>query len=286
MNFLGLTDKEADYKRSGYVVLPVPYEQTTSFGKGTAFGPTAILKASQEVELYDEELGFEPYRCGIATSGTLEPTSAGPERMAAIVDEAVGQILADNKMPITLGGEHSISVGPIRACAKMFDNISVLQIDAHADLRDSYQGDRFSHACAMARIREITDRTAGVGVRNYCAEEAKYIADNNVPILLAQDIHSGSRKIEDALEYLTENVYVTIDLDGFDPSIVPGVGTPEPGGLGWYETLGLFRNLCAARRIVGFDVVELMPLPPSLVSDFTAARLIYKLIGYIEASKQ
>lgn len=286
MNFLGLTNKESDYRRSGYVVLPVPYEQTTTFGKGTAFGPTAILTASQEVELYDEELGFEPYRCGIATSGALEPTSAGPERMAAIVDEAVRQILADKKLPITLGGEHSIAVGPVRACARVFDDLSVLQIDAHADLRDSYQGDRFSHACAMRRIRDITDRTVGVGIRNYSAEEAKYIQESDVPVLLAQDIHSEKRKLEDALEYLTENVYVTIDLDGFDPSVIPGVGTPEPGGLGWYETLGLLKRLCDAKRVIGFDVVELMPLPPGLVSDFTAAKLIYKLIGYIEASKQ
>jgi len=285
MNFLGLTEQEADYKRSGYVVLPVPYEQTTTFGKGTALGPAAILAASQEVELYDEELGFEPYRCGIATSGPLEPTTDGPERMIAIINETVQQILSHNKIPITLGGEHTVSVGPVSACVRTLDNLSVLQIDAHADLRESYQGSRFSHACAMARIRDITEKTVGVGIRNLSIEEAETVKKRDIPLIFAQDIHSGKRKIEDAIEYLTDNVYITIDLDGFDPSVIPGVGTPEPGGLGWYEVLAFLRRVCHEKRIVGFDVVELMPIPPSLVSDFTAAKLIYKIIGYMEAAK-
>jgi len=285
MNFLGLTEREADYKRSRYVILPVPYEQTTTFGKGTALGPSAILAASQEVELYDEELGFEPCRCGIATSSPLEPTTDGPERMAAIIEETVQQVLIHNKIPVMIGGEHSISVGPVAACVSEFANLSVLQIDAHADLRESYQNYRYSHACAMARIRDITKATVGVGIRNLSAEEAETVGRDNIPLIFAHSIHSGEQKLEDAIEHLTDEVYITIDLDGFDPSVIPGVGTPEPGGLGWYEVLALLRRVCREKRVVGFDVVELMPIPPSLVSDFAAAKLIYKIIGYMEAVK-
>lgn len=280
--FLGLTGDECSYDRSRYVILPVGYEKTTTFGRGTAAGPRAIISASQEVELYDEELRIEPYRSGIITLKEIEITEMEPEDAVGRIATVAKNLLDDKKFIITLGGEHTVSVGLVRAYAKAYPDLSVLQIDAHADLRETYQGWHYSHACTMRRIRDIVNITVGVGIRSMSAEESRVVEREAVPTFFASDVVGNDTWHESVIECLSDHVYLTIDLDGFDPSIMPGVGTPEPGGLGWYESLKFLRKLCMRKELVGFDVVELMPIKGSLVSEFTAAKLIYKLVGYIE----
>jgi agmatinase len=280
-NYFGLTDEFASLERAKYVILPVPYEQTTSFGKGTALGPEAILTASREVELYDGETDSEPYMAGIHTLPALDLNSLSQDRAISSIGNAASAVVEKRKFLVTVGGEHSISAAPVRALAEKYPDLSVLQIDAHADLREEYQGSRFSHACAMRRIRDVVSTTVGVGIRSLTADEAGLIRRERIPTFFAQDIVGRNDWQSKSIEKLGENVYITIDLDGLDPSVIPGVGTPEPGGLGWYETLAYLRQVCRSRNVVGFDVVELMPIAGSLVSEFAAAKLIYKLIAYL-----
>jgi agmatinase len=280
-NYFGLTDEFASLERAKYVILPVPYEQTTSFGKGTALGPEAILTASREVELYDRETDSEPYMAGIHTLPALDLNSPSQDRAISSIGNAASAVVEKRKFLVTVGGEHSISAAPVRALAEKYPDLSVLQIDAHADLREEYQGSRFSHACAMRRIRDVVSTTVGIGIRSLTADEAGLIRRERIPTFFAQDIVGRNDWQSKSIEKLGENVYITIDLDGLDPSVIPGVGTPEPGGLGWYETLAYLRQVCRSRNVVGFDVVELMPIAGSLVSEFAAAKLIYKLIAYL-----
>lgn len=281
-NFLDLSDDEAAYEESKYVILPVGYDKTASYGKGTVHGPSTIIAASHEVELYEEELSSRPYLAGIHTLPAPQVADYDPPAMVDEVAGITGKHADNGKTVIVLGGEHTVSVGPVKALAERFDNLSVIQIDAHADLRDSYQNNRFSHACTMRRIRDITRSTVGIGIRNISLEGAELARKEDIPLFYAWNIIGNDSWHEDAISKLSENVYLTIDLDGFDPSVIPGVGTPEPGGLGWYETLRFLRKLCERKNVVGFDVMELMPIAGSLVSEFTAAKLIYKLIGYRE----
>ncbi len=280
-NFLGLDREESDCGNSRFVIMPVPYEQTTTYRKGACNGPHAILSASREVELFDDELEVEPYLEGIHTLDELEITAEGPEKMTEKIHDAAGAIIDNEKMICMLGGEHSISTGLVRAYKDKYHDLSVLQLDAHADLRESYQGNRFSHACVMKRIRGIIKQTVGIGIRNISKEEFDLIQKEKIPIISAADMHESSAWMTKALDHLSDNVYLTIDLDFFDPSIMPAVGTPEPGGALWYPTLEFLRKLTISKKIVGLDVVELAPLPVNNVSEFTAAKLIYKLIGYI-----
>ncbi len=280
-NFLGLEKENSDYANSRFAILPVPYEQTTTYRKGACNGPHAIISASREVELFDDELKFEAYLEGIHTLDELEPTAEGPEKMVDRIYESAGLIVDDNKIICMLGGEHSISTGLVKAYKDKYDDLSIIQLDAHADLRDSYQGNKFSHACVMRRIREFISQTAGVGIRNISKEEYKLIQHDEIPIISATEMHESSAWMTKVLDKLSKNVYLTIDCDFFDPSIMPAVGTPEPGGGLWYPTLEFLRKLAISKNIIGFDVVELSPLPVNNVSEFTAARLIYKLIGYI-----
>ena len=262
------------------VILPAPFELSTSYIKGTKKGPEAIIKASAYVELYDEELKTEPYRLGIHTAKSLFPAkdAAGWVRNISL---AVKQILAENKFPVILGGEHTVSVGAIEAYQKSgFPNLSVLQFDAHADLRDSFEGSRLSHACAARRIAEKYPLTQ-VGIRSLSAEEAEFKKGSTNVTTFEASPALRKDTLEGMISSLTENVYITLDLDVFDPAFVPAVGTPEPGGLNWYEVLEVLRYLTTQKRVVGFDVVELCPLKGSIVSDFLSAKLIYKLIGYI-----
>jgi len=277
-NFLGIPQIYSDYKRSKFVILPVPYEQTTTYKGGTREGPQAIISASKQVELFDEELNTEPYKVGIYTSDELEPTSKGAEEMIEKIYKVGRNFLKDNKMIVMLGGEHTISIGMIKAFKEKYKDLSVLQLDAHADLRDSYQGNRFSHACTMRRVREIVP-AIGVGIRNLSLEEHNWMKRNKVTLFYAQKREKNwSDKV---LSSLSGKVYLTFDLDFLDPSIMPSVGTPEPGGLLWYETLDFLKTLTLKKKIVGFDVVELCPQPGNIAPDFLAAKLIYKLIGYI-----
>lgn len=280
-NFLGLPEKLADYHTARFAILPVPYDATTSYGAGTRDGPRAIIGASQQVELYDEALGRETLRDGVATLTPVEIDARGPEPMVARLYDTARRIVRDGKFLISLGGEHSISSALIRAVADRQKSLSVLQIDAHADLRDRYQGTPFSHASVMRRVHELGLPTVAVGIRNYSAEEARFIRREKKLILSAADCRRSPSWIDAAVAGLSDRVYVTIDIDGFDPAFAPGTGTPEPGGLDWYQVTDLLASVAAARQIVAADVVEVKPIPPSTVTEFLAAKLIYRLIGLV-----
>jgi agmatinase len=278
-NFLALEDALSNYETARAVILPIPYEATVSYGAGTRNGPQAIIAASRQVETYDQEFRAAPCNVGIATLGELEQVASGPEAMMKHIEEAASGILADNKFLLTLGGEHSISPSLVRAHKARYPNLSVLQIDAHTDLRPDYQGSKNSHACAMSRIWE-TCGFVGVGVRNFCGSELENRAQSEGRLIQAADFHKNADSISKILSLLTQDVYITFDLDGFDPSVMPSVGTPEPGGLLWDETLEIIRRVSKEKRIVGADIVELAPIPGLTYPDFAAARLAYKIISY------
>ncbi len=277
-NFAGLPSAYSDYASSRVIVLPVPYDSTTEWHSGTRNGPKSIIEASFYLEWYDIELGKELYSMGIHTLPAVEPVMDGPESMAGRVYSAAKALLDDNKFIMMLGGEHSISFGTIKAYHEKFADLSVLQLDAHADLRDYYLGTRFGHGCIMRRVLEICPITQ-VGIRSMSLEEYEFIKSKGLSLFLAD--HDGSllskRSIVDSL---SNNVYITIDLDVLDPSIMAAVGTPEPGGMGWSAVLSLLKSVAEKRRIVGFDLVELCPDQGPASCSFTAAKLAYKLIGY------
>jgi agmatinase len=277
---MGLPPRLSGFTKSKFAILPVPYEQTTSFKGGTKDGPLSIINASRQVEFFDEEQGREFVQAGIHTLPDLDVTALGPQKMSEIVAAEVQKLLKAKKFVIMLGGEHSISFGSVKAHRRKYPKLSVLQLDAHADLRQSYQGNRFSHACVMRRVAEICP-TVGYGIRNLSLEEHNWLKKSKSKIILARDLKSGKTDPSSALEYLTDDVYLTIDMDFFDPSLVPGVGTPEPGGFMWEEALDFLRIVIEQKNVVGLDLVELSPVPPQVNSEFLAAKLIYKLIGYL-----
>jgi agmatinase len=276
-NFGGLEPEFSSIERARVVVLPVPYDFTTTYQGGTRWGPRAILSASQNMELWDEELGAT-YRAGIHTLPELEPTARGPEAMVERVEQAVDWIFAQDRIPAMLGGEHSITAGAVRAAARRVPGLSVLQLDAHADMRDVYLDTKASHACVMRRIREIVPAVS-VGIRSLSEEEAGDLERSPVPMWSTRRFRSLGRDWSPILDALTDRVFVTFDLDALDPSILPATGTPEPGGLDWYEAVDLLAAVSRRARIVGFDIVELAPIPGQVASDFLAARLAYRLMG-------
>ena len=280
-NFLGLPAGDAEYRTARFAVLPVPYDATTSFGVGARDGPRAIITASQQVELYDQALGRSADHAGVATLMPLEPDARGPEQTLERVYAAARKVVRDDKFLIGLGGEHSITAALVRAVKTRHKKLSVLQIDAHADLRDTYQESPHSHACVMRRIHDMKIPAVGVGVRNYSAEEARFIKRSGWPLFTARGCHGSNDWISGVLAALTDEVYVTIDIDGFDPAFAPGTGTPEPGGLDWYQVTDLLAAVAESRRIVAADVVEVRPLPPSTVTEFLAAKLIYRVMGLV-----
>ncbi|OGC76714.1 MAG: agmatinase [candidate division Zixibacteria bacterium RBG_16_50_21] len=282
-NFLGLPDEFSSYSSSKFAVLPVPYEQTTSFKPGTKDGPLAILNASRQVEWFDEELKKEFIQAGIHTATEMFPTALGPEQMNQKIYVASQRLLKDKKFVIMLGGEHSITYGCVRAHLEKFPQLSVLQLDAHSDLRDTYQENKFSHACAMRRVWELCP-VVGYGIRNISLEEYRWVQKKRVKLFYATEVKRKAA-VSEVVDRLTNDVYITIDLDFFDPAVVPAVGTPEPGGFFWGETLDLLRKVIENKKVVGFDVVELSPVPNQVASEFLAAKLIYKLIGYIVSKK-
>ncbi len=276
-NFGGIPAELSDYQLSPIVVLPVPYDETSTWGKGADRGPDAILHASANMELYDIETDSEVYLRGIHTAQPVDEKSS-PDAMVAAVREAVRAFLADGKFVVTLGGEHSVTIGAVEAYKNHFPGLNVLQIDAHTDLRQTYEGSPFNHACVMARVREWCP-IVQVGIRSMDVGEKPYMDRDRV--FFAKDIAGkGSDWADEVIRLLSGPVYVTIDLDGFDPSIVPATGTPEPGGMGYYEVLGLLKKLIATRNVVGFDVVELCPMPGNKSSDFLATKLIYQILSY------
>jgi agmatinase len=279
-NFLNLPP-ECMGKASRYAVLPVPYEGTVSYLAGTIDGPAAILGASAQVEYYDEELGGEFIEAGVMTCPMLEPAS-GPDEQMRRVREAAGPIVAEGKFLLTLGGEHSISTPLVELQAARHGPISVLQIDAHADLRDQYRGSRFSHACVMRRVLEITGSLCQVGIRSYSRQEARECPEQVRNFFTPARLADQADWIDRVLESLREKVYVTVDIDGFDPAFAPGTGTPEPGGLDWRQVTSLLRRVCRERQVVAADIVEVRPIPPSHITEYLAARLAYKIIAYTQ----
>ncbi len=283
MNFGGIADDQfSNFSDARVLVWPVGFEGTVSYGSGTGRGAQAVIEASRNMELYDEETDREVYRLGIHTlneSGEL----ATPETMMKHLGERAAELVASGKFVAMIGGEHSISAPVIGAHSEKFKNLSVLQIDAHADLRETYDGTPLSHACIMRRVTEDQHIPAvQCGIRSLSADEARAIDSLPTRIFWAKDIVGREDWWDDAIESLTENVYLTFDVDGFDPSLMPHTGTPEPGGLGWYETVGFLRAVARRRRIVGMDLVEYAPPQEGGdASAFLCAKLIYKTLAYI-----
>ena len=283
--FLDLPKSLTDYARSNAVVWPVPYERTTSWKKGTERAPGAILNASAYVELYDDELDWEPSSLGIHTLEITNPSGQDETEGIHLLYEGARQYLRDDKFIMTLGGEHTLSSPIVRATREKYPDLSVLQIDAHADLRDTYEGTRYSHACVMRRIVEICPAVQ-VGIRSISKEEIKEAGKLPTQIFFARDIAKPSDWIDRAVDALSDSVYVTVDVDGLDPSIVPSTGTPEPGGLDWHTLLDLLGALSRSKNIVGADIVELLPREGFHAADFMCAKLAYKILGYAFKSQR
>jgi agmatinase len=287
-NFLHLEAADADFDSARVVVVPVPFDGTTCYRPGAREGPQAIVDASRNLELYDAELRRSPHTVGIHTLRPVEIVNGNAEEMVDRVDRVTGHLLEARKWVLTLGGDHLVAIGAIRAHARRFPGMSVLQFDAHADLREEYEGARYSAATVMRRTLDVCPSIVQVGIRSLSAPEAQLVEERHIPQLLAADIHAqvaaGRRDWMDrTLAALGDDVYVTFDVDCFDPSLVPGTGTPEPGGLGWYDAINLLGEVAAQKRIVGADVVELSPLLEGHVSPVVAAKLAFKLIGLATA---
>lgn len=274
-NFLALSDELSSYDNARVAVLPIPYDLTLSYGSGSRKGPQAIIAASRQLETYDDDFKCDPSKLGIATMPEIEQEASSPDRMMDIIHDACLKLCHDGKFVLSLGGEHSISFGLIRAHKDCYPDLSVIQIDAHTDLRDSYQGSKYSHACVMSRVAEMVE-FIGVGIRSFSGSENESKYDSN--IIRPIDLRNNRNIFKKQLANLTKNVYITIDLDGLDPSIMPAVGTPEPGGLNWDEVLVLLDLISTEKNIVGADIVELSPRPGLEYADFTAAKLAYKVI--------
>ena len=276
-NFGDLWGEYSNIRDARIVIIPVPYDRTSTWIKGADKGPTAIIEASANMELYDIETGSEVYRKGIFTADALKVEDLLPEDMIEMVSEEVRHYIEKEKFTVVVGGEHSVSIGSIKAHVKSSADVTVLQLDAHTDLRDEYNGSKYNHACVMARAREACP-IVQVGVRSMDSSEKEFIDRGRV--FFAEDIYSRTGWIDEAVGKLSGKVYVTIDLDVFDPSIMPSTGTPEPGGLLWYEVLRLLKAVSDKKNIVGFDVVELCPNKRNKAPDFLAAKLIYKMLSY------
>ncbi len=276
-NFGGLPPQYSGPADSRIVIVPVPYDATSTWVKGADKGPAAILRASANMELYDIETDSQVCQEGIFTDDPAAAGDLAPAEMVETVQRAVQEHLANNKFVVVVGGEHSVSVGPVQAHAERYHGLSVLQLDAHSDLREEYEGSKFNHACVMARIREICP-IVQVGIRSMDISEKPALDEERV--FFAEKIHDNLTWIDQVIARLTGQVYVTIDLDVFDPSIMSSTGTPEPGGLGWYEVLTLLRAVCRRKTLVGFDVVEMCPVEGNWAPEFLAAKLIYKILSY------
>lgn len=291
-NFLSISEEFSNFENSKIVILPAPYEHTTSYIKGTILGPEKLLEASHQVELYDEEFDIELFReVGITTLEPLDFTDLKDEKAIDAVYKIVLDLLKKNKFVVTIGGEHTIAIGAIKAYSEIYHNLTILHLDAHSDLRDEYDGNKYSHASALARVYEFNRNLVQVGIRAQDIEEAKFIRENKIKTFYAWGIKSGKynkcgKTWQDVVvSELGENVYITFDLDYFDPSVMPAVGTPVPNGLYWDETIELIKKVCANKNVVGFDIVELCPLPGIEYPNFTSAFLTNKLLNIIFSQK-
>jgi agmatinase len=277
-NFLALPENLSNYKAAKAVILPIPYEATVSYGEGTRNGPAAIIAASRQVETYDHDLNAEPCSVGIATLGELEQVSIGPEQMMERIEMAADEILRHDKFILALGGEHSISSALVKAHKSRYPDLTVLHFDAHSDLRPEYQGSPYSHACVMARIREICDFIS-VGIRSFCGSEEEKQVESEGRLIKPSDFRNNPKMASIILSMLSDHIYITFDLDSFDPAVMPAVGTPEPGGMLWDEIILFIRAVGNSKKIVGADIVELAPIAGLRYPDFAAARLAYKIIS-------
>ena len=278
-NFAGLVSPYSDLQTAKVVILPVPYDSTTEWHSGTREGPRAILDASQYLELYDIELDRDICNVGIHTLPQVKPVLNSPEKMIDRVYQIASELTRQAKFLVMIGGEHSLSLGMVRALKENLNDFCVLQLDAHADLRDEYLGTKYSHACVMRRIVEIC-KIVQVGMRSLSREEQQFLAQNSLNPFYISGPDSLSASTDEIIASLSDNVYVSIDLDVFDPSVMPSVGTPEPGGMQWYEVVNLLRAVTLHKNIIGFDLVELCPQEGTAACAFLAAKLAYKLIGY------
>jgi agmatinase len=282
-NFLGIEEKElCEYEKSKVVIQQVPYEHTSSYLQGSAKGPGAIIEASHFVEFYDEELDMETYRqCGIATLEEINFNKKVDADAIALIESATGKLIGDGKYVVSIGAEHSVTLGFVKAHAKKYKDLCVLQIDAHSDLRSSYHDNIYSHASVMARVHDLGIPLTQIGIRAQCKEEADLIkSSSNIHTFYAHVIRKNANWMNEAVATLSENVYLTIDADGFDPAVIPAVGTAEPNGLFWVETLSFLRTVFEKKNVIGFDVVECAPVAGQILSEYTLAKLIYRLIGY------
>jgi agmatinase len=289
--FLSIPEAElATYQKARFIIQQVPYEHTSSYLQGSAKGPVAIISASHFVEFYDEALDMETYKhCGIATLEAIDFNGKVDADAIELIEQEATKIINDGKFVISLGAEHTVTFGFVKAHAKKYKNLCVLQIDAHSDLRQSYHDNIYSHASVMARIHELGIPLTQIGIRAQCKEEAELIkASKNIHTFYAHQIRNPKSEIrnqewmEEAIATLSENVYLTIDADGFDPSIMPAVGTAEPGGLFWQETISFLHKVIQKKNVVGFDVVEIAPREGDILSEYTCAKLIYRIIGLLE----
>ncbi|RJP17449.1 MAG: agmatinase [Candidatus Abyssobacteria bacterium SURF_5] len=288
-NYAGLPPNLSDIEESRIVILSAPYETSTTYRPGCRLGPAAIIEASANMELYDEECAVEPYAIGIATLSPLEPVD-DPEEMVKRIESATTVLLEQEKLVVLLGGEHTVSVGTVRAMSRRHRDLSVLFLDAHADFRENYHGNRLNHGCVARRISEIC-RFTHAGTRSLSKEEAAALKENGIAPYWAQQFRAArsdggrSRLIERIVEGLSQHVYLSIDADVFDPSIMPAVGTPEPGGLLWDEVLDLIKAVTKARTVVGLDFVELAPIAGLVHPEFMAARLLYRIFAHVKDNR-
>ncbi len=281
-NFLGLEPKWSSYDKARFAVMPIPYDSAASFCPGARFGPSAIITASQHVEWFDEELEVECHRAGITTLDPIEVNLAGPEAMHKELFKRARRVVRDGKFLFGLGGDHSISSALVRAVKIKHKRLSVLQIDAHDDLRDTFLGSPYAHACVMRRIADLGVPFVPVGIRSVSPEGHRFMKSAGIEPITARRCYMDDDWVDQLLESLTDTVYVTIDIDGFDPAYAPGTGTPEAGGLDWFQVTGLLRLVAAEKKIVGADIVEVMPIGGQVVTESLAARLAYKLMCYVE----
>jgi agmatinase len=276
--YAGLTDEFSNPTHSKIVILPVPFDLTTTYQSGADKGPSALIEASRNMELYDIETNSTVYQKGIHTADPIEASSC--QEMQQLVYHKIKELLSQGKFVVTLGGEHSISYAPIKAHAEKHPGISILQIDAHADLQEAYEGNPWSHASVMARVREIPDISSivAVAIRSMSQEEALVVDKKRT--FFAHEIDQNGAWIDQVIDLLSDKVYITFDLDGFDSSLMPSTGTPEPGGLSWNQATALLKRVAEKKQIVGFDVVEQSPSPHNVAPDYLAAKLVYKILSY------
>lgn len=287
-NFLAIEPEYSNFERSMVVIQSLPYEHTSSYHVGSARGPEAIINASRFVELYDEELNWETYRdVGICTLAPYNFRGKKDAEAMQFITKKTTDLLKQNKFVVSLGAEHTVTYGAVRAFQQhLFPNFSILQIDAHSDLRASYQDNPWSHASVMARCRELGLPITQVGIRAQCVEESLVCQnDPDVHTFYAHQLDDEHKWVKKAVKTLQPWVYVTIDADGFDPSVIPSVGTPEPNGLSWKQVLRLLKKVSKERQIIGFDIVEVLPRESDTISEYTLAKLTYRLLGYVYSSK-